>query len=471
MATMKPRFRKGNGRKFMLLLQCFLLSVFFTQCESFNDVELPNSQLTGPAVFESATTANAAMAHIYASLRDSGLLTGSSNGLSNQLGHYTDELAYYGTSTHFSADFSNNSLLPVNLNVRTIWNDSYNQVYACNAIIEGVDNSVALPANDKERLRGEALFVRALVHFYLANLYGPVPYIKTTNYSITRSVTRIPVQEVYQNAATDLLDAITLLPDTYSNPDRVIPNKKVAQALLSRIYLYQGAYAQAIDSASLLIGDTATFQWETDLNEVFLKDATTTIWQFMPALAGANTLEAINFTFTSGPPAIVALNPVLLQAFEPGDLRRSAWIKEITNGTDTWYHAYKYKQNVTTASSVEYSVVLRMAEQYLIRAEAYARQGAIEAAKNDLNLIRATAGLSSTAAESADEILLAILQERQVEFFTEHGHRFFDLKRYERLDLDLSGTKPGWDTTDALWPLPEAELLTNPNLGSQNPGY
>ncbi|PZR19109.1 MAG: RagB/SusD family nutrient uptake outer membrane protein [Flavobacterium psychrophilum] len=468
---MKPKFGKSNWRRYLLLLQCFVLSLFLVYCESFNDVELPNSQLTGQVVFESTTTANAAMSHIYSSLRDSGLLSGNSSGLSNQLGHYTDELTFYGASSHFSAAFNNNSLIPANLNVRSIWNDSYNQIYACNSIIEGVSNSAMLPLSDRERLKGEALFVRAFVHFYLVNLYGAVPYITTTDYAVNKTVSRVPVDEVYQKVTADLLEALPLLPDTYSNAERILPNSKIIQAFLSRVYLYSGEYNQAINSASVLIDDTATFQSETNLSEVFLKDATTTIWQLMPALAGANTQEGTNFIFNSGPPPLVALSPTLMQSFEPGDLRKLAWTREITNGNSSWYHAYKYKQNASTATSVEYSVVLRLAEQYLIRAEAYAHQGEIEAAKNDLNIIRTAAGLPSSPAESIDDILLAILQERKMEFFTEHGHRFFDLKRYGNLDLVLGNIKPGWNTTDALWPIPETELLTNPNLGSQNPGY
>ncbi len=63
------------------------------------------------------------------------------------------------------------------------------------------------------------------------------------------------------------------------------------------------------------------------------------------------------------------------------------------------------------------------------------------------------------------------MQERRVEFFTEGGHRFFDLKRAQQLDNALSSLKPGWNSTDALLPLPESELLLNPNLLPQNPGY
>ena len=114
---------------------------------------------------------------------------------------------------------------------------------------------------------------------------------------------------------------------------------------------------------------------------------------------------------------------------------------------------------------------MRLSEQYLIRAEARAQQGDFIGAKDDLNTIRHLAGLGDTTASTQQELLTAILQERRVEFFTEGGHRFFDLKRTYELDSALSALKPGWNSTDALLPFPESELLLNPNLNPQNPGY
>ncbi|MNL53547.1 SusD family protein [compost metagenome] len=112
-----------------------------------------------------------------------------------------------------------------------------------------------------------------------------------------------------------------------------------------------------------------------------------------------------------------------------------------------------------------------MAEQYLIRAEARAEQGDLIGAKEDLDKIRTTAGLTGTTALSKQDILDAILKERRVEFFTEQGHRFFDLKRANALDAALAPVKAGWNPTDQLLPLPESELTLNPNLNPQNPGY
>ena len=108
---------------------------------------------------------------------------------------------------------------------------------------------------------------------------------------------------------------------------------------------------------------------------------------------------------------------------------------------------------------------------YLIRAEARVFFGDLEGAKNDLNKIRNRASLANTPAETEQELLDAIIQERRIEFFSELGHRFFDLKRTGKINNTLSPVKLGWNVMDALWPIPESELLLNPNLLPQNPGY
>ena len=120
---------------------------------------------------------------------------------------------------------------------------------------------------------------------------------------------------------------------------------------------------------------------------------------------------------------------------------------------------------------MEYSIVFRLSEQYLIRAEARAKQGDILNGKSDLDMIRNLAGLGNITAVTQQDLLDAILRERRVEFFTEHGHRFFDLKRANQLDTVLSVTKPGWNSFEALFPIPATELSLNPNLAPQNPGY
>jgi hypothetical protein len=448
-----------------------LLCLLLDGCDSFVEVELPTSQLTGNTIFDDKNTANAALANIYAQIRDNGLMTGKSNGISNLLGNYTDELTFYGADGNSAKDFYNNTVIPSNTTVTGWWNNSYKQIYAANAIIEGVSNTTKLAESDKNQLLGEALFIRALLHFYLINLFDNIPYITTTSYQTNAIVSRKPVHEVYADIITDLQKAITLLPDNYISAGRVRPNNSTATALLARIYLYNNHWDSAEQTATLVIKNTNLYPLENNIDKVFLKESTSTIWQLIPSTAGKNTDEGTVFIFNSGPPTLVTLRNDLVTAFTTDDLRRTHWIKAISSSTSTWYHVNKYKQRIPSGISLEYSIVLRIEEQYLIRAEARAQLNKLAEAKKDLNKIRNRAGLQNTTANTAEEVIEAILNERKLEFFTEQGHRFFDLKRTGNLDNILSGKKSGWNTTDRLFPIPDSELRVNPNLLPQNEGY
>lgn len=452
-------------KKTRIIFTLLIVLTCFSACDDFVEIDTPSSQLTGDIVFEDPNTANAALVDIYAKLRDEGILSGASV----NLGYYADELLYYGSDTGLAFPIFNNSLLPSDIMALEFWNDSYHQIYCVNAVIEGCQNSVALSEEDKDRFMGEAYFIRGLVHFYLLNLYGNIPYITTTNYQQNRLAKPMSNAEIYKKIVTDLERAVELLPENYLDPGRVRPIKATALALLARVYLYQGEWQQAEMAASFVI-DNPVYIWEQDLDKIFLKESTTTIWQFSPEVAGDNTLEAAAFIFTTGPPPVVELDPDLVAAFDHADLRKAHWVGVVTDGTNTWHHAYKYKQNTNTGTSMEYSVVLRLAEQYLIRAEARAKQGNLMGAKEDLNKIRNRAGLPNSPATSLNELIADIMVQRRLELFTEYGHRFFDLKRSGNIHNVLSVSKPGWDHQDNLWPIPEAELLTNPNM-VQNPGY
>ncbi|TRX32990.1 RagB/SusD family nutrient uptake outer membrane protein [Flavobacterium sp. ZT3R18] len=459
-----------TSRRFVMSL-FLILTMGIHSCDSFVEVDLPKAQLTNVTVFEDVATANAALLDIYAKIRDKGLLTGTPYGLSNQLGNYADEIISYGAPADPTLDFYTNSLLPSNTAVLDFWSTTYNQIYEANAVIEGVQASTALTPEDKNRLKGEAFFIRALLHFYLTNLFGDIPYITTTDYKTNSSVSRMPTDEVYEHIIADLEASTNLLSAEYPNSDRIRPNKYVPKALLARVFLYKGKWAEAANAASAVLNNTSLYVFGNDIDTVFLKESKETIWQLMPATAGKNTDEANTFIFFSGPPPLVALSEDLVNSFDSNDLRKTHWIGEVTDGTNTWHHPYKYKEFNFTASSVEYSIVLRLAEQYLIRAEARAQQGDLIGAKEDLNKTRQRAGLGETAAVTQQQIISAIGQERRWELFTEYGHRFFDLKRSGTINNTLTGVKLGWDSTDVLFPLPQSELSVNPNLRPQNPGY
>lgn len=115
-------------------------------------------------------------------------------------------------------------------------------------------------------------------------------------------------------------------------------------------------------------------------------------------------------------------------------------------------------------------MVLRLAELYLIRAEAYARSNNSQLALNDLNSIRNRAGLTDWTMLDIVDIEQALLDERRRELFSEWGHRWLDLKRFEKIDEVLGQKKPSWQPHAKLLPIPEQDILRNPFL-TQNIGY
>ena len=462
--------KKNRMYKLVIIVMLFSIAFGLNGCDDFTDVGMPVTELNATAVFDQKNTANAVVIDLYAKIRENGILTGKTNGISRELGLYTDELGWYGSSTATSALFYNNTVLPSTLTVANWWSHSYNQIYSANAVIEGVAASTGLEQSDKDQLTGEAMFVRGLLHFYLMQLYGDIPYITSTDYTINATVSRMPSVQVYEHIIADLTQASILLSETYLSTERVRPNSFAAQALLARVYLYKGDYVQAANAASAVLNNTEIYSIPDELNDVFLKGSTSTIWQFSPRSATRNTDEGSTFIFNSGPPPAAALSESLVAGFESGDQRKVKWIRSRTNGTSTWYHSYKYKKTTNSTPQLEYSIVLRLAELYLIRSEARAQQGDLIGASEDLNVIRNKAGLEDTPSVTQQEILDAILQERRVEFFTEYGHRFIDLKRYNKLDTYLS-VKPSWQSFHRLLPLPQRELNLNPNLGAQNSGY
>lgn len=438
-------------------------------CDSFIEVDLPKSQLTKESVFKDYRTADAALVDIYAKIRDNGLLSGSNTGLSCQLGNYADELICFGNPSDPALPFYNNTLLPSNATITEYWNVTYNQIYAANAVLEGSRGSSSLSSADKEKLVGEALFIRALLHFYLVNLFGDIPYITSTDYKSNSTASKESITEVYKHIESDLQAAAALIPVAQTST-RTRPGKSAVLGLLSRVYLYKGSWNEASNSASSVLNDTGMYNLE-ETDRTFLKDSRETIWQLQPATVGKNADEAGSFIFLSGPPPLVSLRNELMDSFSANDLRKSHWTQAVSEGTLTWYHAYKYKKRENTPVSVEYPIVFRLAEQYLIRAEARAHIGDVIGSAEDLNAIRHRAGLGDTPANNQKDLLDAIYQERRLEMFTEYGHRFFDLKRSGKINAALLGIKPGWKPTDVLFPLPQRELALNQNLLPQNDGY
>ncbi|WP_103192136.1 RagB/SusD family nutrient uptake outer membrane protein [Formosa algae] len=445
----------------------FILICSMTSCSDFVEVDPPKNTLVSETVFEDAATVESALANIYYNMREQGIV---SYDIGADMGIYADELDYYASNANDLSLYLH-SVTAINSNVLSYWTNAYSLIYAANDIIEGVTKSKALNADEISLYKGQALFIRAYLHFILTNIYGAIPFITSTDYVTNNTISRTPIQDVYEFIIEDLNLAVILLDSKVLTDERVIPNQATVNALLSRVYLYTENWEMAEVTSSLLVDE---FELESDLSKVFLKESKETIWQFKPDASNVrNTYEANSFIIQVVPGNLYALSNTLLHSFETDDLRFEQWVGRYTSedGLTTLYFPYKYKALLNEVESLEYSIIFRLAEQYLIRAEARAQLGNISGSQSDLNTIRNRAGLENTTADSKEAVLDAIAQERSIELFSEQGHRWFDLKRTGEAGSVLELVKPNWKATDVLWPIPESEIEINPNLRPQNSGY
>ncbi|UNY98349.1 RagB/SusD family nutrient uptake outer membrane protein [Zhouia spongiae] len=438
-------------------------------CESFVETESPKNELVTASVFENEASAVSVVTGIYSRMMGSiGFASGHYQSVTIQGGLYADELDRYRATSAFYENALTADESAVN---SRWWQEPYQYIYTCNVILEKLNLSENISDVVKKQLEGEAKFIRAFCYFYLVNTFGDVPLHLNSDYLENSDKERSPVNDVYNQITSDLKDAHNLLPEDYilSNYEKTRPNKYVASALLARVYLYLEDWHQAEVFASEVINNTTLYALEPDLSKVFLKNSHEAIWQLAPVNPHLNTKEGFRFILTSAPPRTQALTENLVNAFNDTDQRLVNWIKSVTDGENIWYYPYKYK--IRAADEVtEYSMVMRLAEQYLIRAEASTQNEDFLGAQMDLNKIRNRAGLDDTLVSSKEELLTAIYKERRLELFTEWAHRWFDLKRTGRANVVLGNAKPNWDDNDNLFPIPTEELLRNSKM-TQNPGY
>lgn len=461
--------KKSNIQLLTLILLISAQFFILNSCKKLIEVDYPTDQLNSDLVFLDSSTAISAVTGIYSEmLSGRNLFTNSATTLYGGLS--ADELYYY--SSGLNDEFAKNEITEANHYTidNAFWKPAYKNIYAANLAIEKLEGSQAISSTLKKQLIGEAKFIRAFCYFHLVNLFGDVPLIISSNYQSAAKTPRIPTAEVYTQIIKDLIDAKLLLSTNYTSSEKVRPNKWTAVALLARCYLYTESWREAEMEASAII-TSGQYSLESNLNNVFLKNNAEAIWQLMPVRPGYNTYEGLEIlpaSIYASPTYIIT--PTLLLSFEISDNRKIAWIKSRIFNNDTINYPYKYKILNGTVLN-EYYTVFRLAEQYLIRAEAEINQNKILEAQADINRIRNRAGLSNTSANDISLLKVAIEKERRAELFSEWAHRWFDLKRTGQANNVLSILKGDtWQVTDLLWPIPKPEINLNPFL-IQNPGY
>ena len=439
-----------------------ILLIAATGCKKFLNVQ-PVDQVSDQATIVDATSSETAVRGLYRTMAQNYY-----GGLYETFGYLGgDDIVWTGSQAVIQQFISHN-ITADNGNLESVWTGIYQTINGANQVIEKVPKVVdaTFTAGQQNQLTGEGYFVRALAYFDLARCWGGVPITLTPTTTATdkNAIGRSTLAQTYAQVLSDLNTADSLLSlPTAQNPVRA--NRETDWALKARYYLYQQDWANAEAYATKVIADATNYQLLAPYSS----------W-FQPASAVA-TKESVfelsyNATYQNSsrgywqPPANGGT-----RQWAPGDSIVSLLNNPLIGGgrsalvaatsTNTWYGNLFYRSPATDPS-----YIIRIAEVYLIRAEARAQQNELTPALTDLDAIRNRAGLAGSTAATQADILLAIENENRVEFALE-PHRWFDLVRTGRAAAVLGITNPD----DLLFPIPLNEVQLSKGVLTQNPGY
>jgi len=377
------------------------------------------------------------------------------------------EITWTGTYTGLT-QMTVRSITRDNSFVENTWLDAYQVINQANTVLANLDK--ADNADDKTRWEGEAKFIRGLMYFDLARLYGKswndgdpstnlaaaiVSSPTTSTDSEGAKVGRSTVKQVYDQAISDLTRAESILPED----NDFYANKYAASAILARLYLQKGDYANALKKANTVITSGA-FSLVPDYTKEFLlsskpshqENTTEDIFAIqVTQQQGINSLNEFYASSGNGGRGDIKITDDFLAGFEADDVRGQFYTITSVNRTKKFDNQYG---NVH---------VVRLAEMYLIRAEANLRGGTATGATpvSDVNTIRERAGLGPLTTVN----IAAILTERIHELCFEGGFFLHDAKR---LKQSVSGLP--YNSPRLVFPIPQREILANPKL-VQNEGY
>jgi len=364
----------------------------------------------------------------------------------------------------------------------TFWNTAYLTINEANYVIEGADNTEGVAQEVRDRLKGEALFHRGYAYFDLARTYGYEPGREVGGWDQSAIIRTDPTRDVndadlrsrstnvqvYQQAQTDLEDALTLL----DGNDRGIyfANYAATNALLARLHLYLENWDQAIDYADEAISASGLtlLDSEQDITNAFYEVPN-------PESILELSIDPVEESLGSNDGLCPYTNPNhwfdvipsqnLLNTYDPADYRNN-WF---TNHTDGF--PYTLKWDCSTGPFDDNIPLVRLPEMYLIKAEAHAEEDELTLALDALEELQSARGLTVPfVSTDKDEIIDEVMVERRRELNFE-GHRWYDLKR-RAMDIpkQVGAITVPYNDFRILSVIPQGEVDNNPNL-DQNPGY
>lgn len=388
-----------------------------------------------------------------------------------------DYIQANGTFTD-NIEFGTKRITATNGAVDALWANMYNTIYVANFILERLPTLTTVPEATRKQVMAEAKFLRGWANFIGAYTFGDIPRVTSTSQTANTTIARSAKADILASVLADYQAALADLPNvsttsTNATTNSAYLNKINCQAALSRYYLYQKNWAQAESLATVVIG-SGVYALQTNYSDIVTKDFT------------SESILEVGYNLTDDPgTGAYSLNNLLvgrrevipsnqlinsLNSAESGDRNKTITFNaQQQRGNDNGWTVRKYG----TASDDNNNIVLmRLAEMYLIRAEARAQQGKLTGTTGaiaDLNVLRTRAKATAITAGVQADVLLAVERERVYELAFE-GQRWYDLVRTGRAQAVMSAFSPNWNSRYELWPIPQREIQQNTAL-QQNPGY
>jgi hypothetical protein len=430
----------------------------------------PVANISTAIAYSDSTNTEANVNGIYYQLQQAGIMYTSTYFSTYPL--LSDEAGIGSATNAFILEFSSNLITTSNTNVTSLWSNNFKTIYQANSVLENVKDLSFLSTAKKNQFMGEARFIRAYCYFILTSYFGKAPLATSSDYKVNDALSRSDTSVIYNFVIDELRAADSLLPSGYAafGNARIRACREAAEGLLARVYLSKGDWANAESYATKVI-NSPLFTLQTILSNIWTANSPESIWEIW---ASSTSYAYQNFTAQSLLPVdasssflpSVIPSAKLVGSFEAGDARKTNYLSYQAAGN--YYYVYKYRDRNTGTDQPK---ILRLAEMYLIRAEARAWQNNLSDAAADIDMIRNRAGLSNTTASTQPDLLSAIMQERYLELCFE-GFRWLDLKRTGMADAVMGVYRPTtWKPAAKLLPVPATELGANPNLLPQNTGY
>lgn len=459
-------FKRTKNKFNSCLIALFIGLATLTSCEDAIYIG-PQDEITESNAIENLEDLQSALIGVYSTM-------GANNDVYwNSL--FTDELRLPSTNNGQGIQVHTWSINSGDNTAAALYGSYSTTINRANRVIEAISGITYSPDEQAEvdRINGELLAIRAWGHFKLLTYFGEsytddsalgVPYIDYV--VVLEKPARNTVGEVWNGILADLEAARQLIPNDSS--DNIFFTDNAVTALEARIALYRGDNQTAITKSTQLISQYAL---ATSANYANIWNDTNdqeNIFKLARTVGDA----AIGQIYSPTPQLIYWLaSDKITAAYEAGDVRLNAFTIPATQ------FIKKYPGDAT-AFGLNDVKVFRISEQYLIRAEAYAKTSQVPLAQADVNMLRSNRGVADVTFSGQQDAVNKIMDERFREFAFE-GHRYFDLRR-NGFDVDRDGTDCDYLAADAcslsnsdykfVLPIPQSEIFANPNM-EQNPGY